>query len=156
MVITIIGLLLALLLSALRKARQSAQALLCMSQEKQIGLMVATYIHNHTTGIIPPAQDLELVHRTVYQMWTGILIEEILGYSATEQNRRIIKAQADGDNAFPIFYCPTMVEEGFTGNSTLPPGCIRITWRIGTSSSSMNGSFRGASTNFWSRTEPRS
>ena len=84
--------------------------------------MVATYIHNHTTGIIPPVQDLELVHRTVYQMWTGILIEEILDYSATEQNRRIIKSQADGDNAFPIFYCPTMVEEGFTGNSTLPPG----------------------------------
>ena len=52
-VITIIGLLLALLLSALRKARQSAQALLCMSQEKQIGLMVATYIHNHD-GYHPP------------------------------------------------------------------------------------------------------
>jgi len=120
-VIGIISLLIAILMPALGKARQSAKALLCMTQEKQIGLMTATYINNHN-GYHPPASDLNLANRTAYQMWTGILIEETLGYSAAEQNRRIIEAEAEGYNAFPIFYCPTMVEEGFTGNSTLPPG----------------------------------
>ena len=122
-VISIIALLIALLLPALRQARESARALLCMSQEKQIGVMVATYINNHD-GLHPPAQELgSLVEpRWAIQMWTGILIEETLGYSPEEQNRRIMQAEADGYNAFPIFYCPTMVNEGFTGNSTTPPG----------------------------------
>ena len=122
-VISIIAILISLLLPALSKARESARALLCMSQEKQIGLMVATYVTNHN-GYHPPAQELGSLTppRWAIQSWPGILIEETLGYSPEEQNKRIMAAEAEGYNAFPIFYCPTMVEEGFTGNSTTPAG----------------------------------
>lgn len=53
-VIGIISVLVAVLLPALNKARQSAQTVTCMSNMRQIGLAIAIYV-NDNNGYIPPA-----------------------------------------------------------------------------------------------------
>ena len=55
-VISIIALLIALLLPALRQARDEAKRMQCLSNQRQIGLAITTYMHDHD-GIYPPGMD---------------------------------------------------------------------------------------------------
>lgn len=56
MVISIIALLIALLLPALSRARESAQVALCLSKQKQLVLATLQYAEDHD-GIVPPGDD---------------------------------------------------------------------------------------------------
>jgi len=53
-VVAIIAVLVAVLLPALQSARESARQVVCMSNEKQIGLALGYYV-NDTNGLLPPA-----------------------------------------------------------------------------------------------------
>jgi prepilin-type N-terminal cleavage/methylation domain-containing protein/prepilin-type processing-associated H-X9-DG protein len=52
-VIAIIGILAAMLLPALAGAKRSAKRIVCVNNQKQIGLALAMYVHDHE-GIYPP------------------------------------------------------------------------------------------------------
>lgn len=56
MVISIVALLIALLLPALSRARESAQVALCLSKQKQLVLATLQYAEDHD-GIVPPGDD---------------------------------------------------------------------------------------------------
>lgn len=52
-VIAIIGILMAMLLPAVANAKRSARRIACLSNQKQIGLALAMYVHDHE-GFYPP------------------------------------------------------------------------------------------------------
>src|SRR5688572_20248774 len=52
-VIAIIGILAAMLLPALAGAKRSAKRIVCVNNQKQLGIALAMYVHDHE-GIYPP------------------------------------------------------------------------------------------------------
>lgn len=109
-VISIIALLIAILLPALNGARESAAAIQCASNQKQIGVLTATYIDTWK-GYIPPLA-------TSSAAWPGILIWQGLNVPPHVQ----AAAHAAEPNPFPMVYCPTNYANGYSGNSPAPSG----------------------------------
>jgi len=104
-VISIIALLIAILLPALCQARDSALAVQCLSNERQIGQMVHFY-----------ASDFDQYHPTngTPNTWHVLLNWE---YGTGEPPLEQATRNASEPVPYPLFYCPKMVDLGFTGQS---------------------------------------
>lgn len=71
-VISIIALLIALLLPALTKARQSAKAMQCLSNQRQIGIALGAYATENSERL-PWVVDWEALDAGQYYIWGGVL-----------------------------------------------------------------------------------
>ncbi len=69
-VISIIALLIALLLPAVKRARDSAQAAICMSNLKQVGVAVRVYVGDYN-GQVPPTRGNTFGDPTGAVLWDG-------------------------------------------------------------------------------------
>lgn len=70
-VIAIIAILMALLMPALNKAREQAKATVCLSNMKQLGMMINLYVSEYT-GVVPPG-DVHQNSNTSFN-WTSFLV----------------------------------------------------------------------------------
>jgi prepilin-type N-terminal cleavage/methylation domain-containing protein/prepilin-type processing-associated H-X9-DG protein len=113
-VIGIIAVLISVLLPALNKARVAAKGVVCMNNLQQIGRMVNNYLAQFK-GVFPPS------HYPYEMAWQGVLIQHNWRHSAREQLDRYLWPPAytryKDETAYPTFFCPTMAEMGYTGNS---------------------------------------
>ncbi len=106
-VISIIALLIAILLPALKKARETSRAVACLSNQRQIGQMFRIYATEYEGYHPPNAEPLSTV-------WHSMLTYRITpGDTPLEQ----VAQFAAEPVPYPIYYCPQMVSLGFTGNT---------------------------------------
>ncbi len=94
-VISIIALLISILLPALGSARESAQMVGCLSNQRQIGLILSTYAANYK-DYYPPYADSSTI-------WAGRLMQE---HFDTPPHLALANPQ-------DVFYCPTMSAMGY-------------------------------------------
>lgn len=118
-VISIITLLIAILLPALSKARQTATKIQCLSQLKQMGVAQTAYNSDHR-GYFTPAS---LETGDQYGLW-GYALWEYVGYSKSKFN--VVDNDFDvsaGTHDNNIFNCPvTRVKKTSTPRSPLSTG----------------------------------
>ena len=67
-VISVIALLIAILLPALRAARDSARAVACMSNQRQLGISFGVYL-NDNDGEFPPYYNSQISDDRYFQIW---------------------------------------------------------------------------------------
>lgn len=117
-VIGIIALLISILLPSLQKAREAAMTVTCASNLKQIGTLMSMYVVD-SKGWLTPENDGSA------KTWEQILIHATMGDSREEQLAKYFVNDVsesggyDNDQAYGIFYCPTMAQRGFTGINPL-------------------------------------
>lgn len=114
-VIGIIALLISILLPALNRARESAQAVTCASQLRQIGTMMVMYA-NRSQGWYPH------VHNGT-STWEQILISDSFGDDDYQQLQRYWVNPATqtayaNDMAYKVFYCPSSAQLELRGRNT--------------------------------------
>ena len=100
-VISIIALLIAILLPALSAARDSARAVQCLSNQRQIGISLITYSHEHN-DYVPPVADNRIAWPARY--WTSRLID-----------RRYIASPE-------VLFCPTWAPNSYEEADAEWPG----------------------------------
>lgn len=119
-VISIIALLIAILLPALRSARETAQAISCLSNQRQMGVAMQMYI-NESDEYIPRAYDIDTTGR---YLWTWTLAQylnvgpEYSGtfYTASGVLRSGFNAtESDIPGALDIFVCPSQQDDFYWG-----------------------------------------
>ena len=118
-VISIIALLIAILLPALGKARQTASKVQCLSQLKQIGVAQTAYNGDHR-GYFTPAS---LETGDQYGLW-GYMLWEYVGYSKSKFNVTDNDFDVtDGTHDNNIFNCPvTRINKTSTPRPPLSTG----------------------------------
>ncbi len=131
-VIAIIALLIALLLPAVQKVRESADRAACLNNLKQLGLAVLSY--NDTIGTLPPSRNLFCLYPGELGELTGPNSDEPDGEEALGQNWAVlILPYLEQDNLFklwdmtidysnqnvqavqaavPVYFCPSRREFG--------------------------------------------
>lgn len=98
-VIAIIGILAALLLPALSRAREGAKRASCASNLRQVGIAFECYLLEHDETY-PAKQDLPLSQPPGYWLWMG------RGW------RQLLAPYIPGDKETPgVFYCPSDTRE---------------------------------------------
>lgn len=107
-VISIIALLIAMLLPALKAARETAVAAQCLSNEKQIGFMVHGYANDFDN--YPPYQSDSTTTWAAY----------LLSYAKNQSAASVIDAYITDPSTEhdPVMFCPSMSAAGFAGMST--------------------------------------
>ena len=95
-VISIITLLMAVLLPSLSRARNSAKAIVCASNARQIGLALNTYGFDYDNKIIK-ACDLRKTESDEFQAWNFLLIP----YVGQKNNKDTFEDKAE------VFFCPS-------------------------------------------------
>lgn len=126
-VITIIGILIALLLPAVQAAREAARRIQCCGQVKQIGLALHNYAQAH--GVFPPgcivstltdklpawdpkkeaksAAGLLKQHGTSWMLQVLPQLEQQNIYDQWDFTKNVLGNAAVAQTDIPIFYCPT-------------------------------------------------
>lgn len=104
-VISIIALLIGILLPALSAARESALAVQCKANQRQIGQTIHVYATENNDYHVPRDHPGSTV-------WYGILMRDVMGISTSQQ----AAMAASGEPApYPMIYCPSMVKAGYGG-----------------------------------------
>ena len=102
-VIAIIGILAALLLPSLQQARETSKTLVCLSNEKQLGVAFMSYTINED-GYLPPAYTAAKPDYT----WDDYLGKyDGRNLSDSYANMAPIKS-SNGEGASKLYYCPRM------------------------------------------------
>ncbi|MEM9753513.1 MAG: DUF1559 domain-containing protein [Planctomycetota bacterium] len=99
-VISIIALLIGLLLPALTAARESARAVACKSNQKQIGIANAAYVADHD-GFLVPAGDFADGKQ---EGWTSIFVS--LGYCPSPERDATLPADVPTTQS-NVYFCPS-------------------------------------------------
>lgn len=119
-VISIIALLIAILLPALAKARETAQAVACASNARQVGLALAMY-GNENHDVIPRAYDVAAPN---YAFWFNRL-RPYLGF----QRITVTNAAVEAKRPVPAFICPSDgTQGGLRSLGGLPSGLVSEPW----------------------------
>ncbi|MHB1157795.1 MAG: prepilin-type N-terminal cleavage/methylation domain-containing protein, partial [Phycisphaerales bacterium] len=107
-VVSIIALLIALLLPSLNKARTAATRVVCMANQKQIGLAFGGYAADNN-GYLPPVDDLSVPSSLVPQDLWGYKLWTYAGYSVDKAFTWPydgLKGSTDANKKPNIFRCP--------------------------------------------------
>ena len=99
-VIAIIGILASMILPALRKARETAQKIICLNNEKQLGLAFSAYTVD-SDGILPFASISPYTWDDLLGRYDGRNLDP-----AYEKLATIVSS--NGEGASQIYYCPRM------------------------------------------------
>ncbi len=110
-VISIIVLLIALLLPVLRTARGTARTTQCLSNQRQIGIAIATYA-NENNGYHVPNQIALVVQ------WPRLIAWKTFGVERTSMT--VFNGEKEIPDPLQMFYCPTNVNNGLVGNNSIP------------------------------------
>ena len=102
-VIAIIAVLAALLLPAVKRARENAVRVICSSNQRQIGLHLAVYAQDHDGRHLPGAQISTAA-------WPGLLVWY---YDGSPPHKQVFPPP----KMFQLYYCPTVSRMGYDGNS---------------------------------------
>jgi len=118
-VISIIAVLIAILLPALGAARRAAQAVQCLSNQRQVATMCATYSTDFDEYHVPYSWRYPEINASTTGTWPQILMWAQLDMSIAEFNSLL---GSGAEEVQPIFFCPTMSSLGYTGRGTLAIG----------------------------------
>lgn len=111
-VISIIALLIAILLPALQQARNTARTISCLSNQRQVGVLLNVYATDNDGYHVPQSLPLTIA-------WPGLLIWQTTGTPRATLSSVAYPAGTD-DIPYPILYCPTNMDNGLTGNNSNP------------------------------------
>lgn len=113
-VISIIALLVAILLPALRAARDTARGAQCLSNQRQLGIGVAAYANENADYHVPQS-----LPGTI--SWPGLLLWQTMQVPRSDYSAAISSGE---DVPFPMLYCPLNVRNGLVGNGSLPANYV--------------------------------
>ncbi|HEX7009963.1 MAG TPA: type II secretion system protein [Phycisphaeraceae bacterium] len=100
-VISIIAMLISILMPALRQARETANTVKCLSNQRQLGIMVQSYLGDSDDYYMPYANFYD-ASRTQTWVWSGLLWE--MGYTTTAE----------------VYVCPSL-DYNYPDYSAVPP-----------------------------------
>ena len=170
-VITIIALLMAMLVPAVKKAKEVARSAMCQSNERQLYLAIASYAGDFRE-IVPPAYTYgcsSFAADSQWQIWSGLIkpfvpgVDSDPGFAGFYDNFQGGQLGPPPPTIRTVMHCPSELPHGGgvyrQGNKTWVYGNIREDYapnvlrsgRAGTSGGSLCGPYgQGGVTNFYS------
>lgn len=127
-VIAIIGVLAGLLLPALQKAREKARMITCISNSKQVGVMMTMYIDDNN-DLFPTFYRKDSRGVDYDQYWVGMVSNSYL-------DREFVRGAAHVPD---IFFCPNQKsQEVWEGNTSYGYNCYNFSWAAYTANTPAN------------------
>jgi len=109
-VISIIVLLISILLPTLRAAREAARTSQCLSNQRQIGLMVHAYANDY--------DDYHVPWHHAGNVWSAILINHLTSKSFADIYNDAVNNPTEQSNTEAAFYCPSLNQMGLGTSAT--------------------------------------